>query len=256
MLPSIFASFVAKAVKASGGFIYGPGSVPKGIDVFHDIQRYRWPGSLPSRSASLILDVGANIGQFASAALKGLPTCSVISFEPVTNSFDQLKLNASSNTRWTVVNTAVGNASGTVEITSVGTSTMNHVRRSGEKVDEGGTELVPIIRLDDYCKEHGINSIDVLKTDTEGFDAEVLRGAAELLSSKAIQSVFVELCFDEHDLGHTSFFEVAALLGPEFKVAGFYGQGCDGPGCNIDRVDVLFINTEKPRLHPLAMSVF
>jgi hypothetical protein len=71
-LPNLF----KKIVKERGGFIYGPGSVPKGVNVFHDIQRYRWPGSSCSGLPSLILDVGANVGQFASTALTALPYCS------------------------------------------------------------------------------------------------------------------------------------------------------------------------------------
>ena len=61
-----------------------------------------------------------------------------------------------------------------------------------------------------------------------------------------------ELCFDENDLGHTFFNEVADLLRPGFKVAGFYDQGCDAPGGRLDRVDVFFVNTEEPRLPPFT----
>jgi len=35
---------------------------------------------------------------------------------------------------------------------------------------------VPIIRLDSYCREHGITEIHLIKVDTQGFELEALRG--------------------------------------------------------------------------------
>lgn len=43
--------------------------------------------------------------------------------------------------------------------------------------------LLPIKKLDDYCKEKGIKEIDFLKIDTEGFDYKVLVGGEETLKN-------------------------------------------------------------------------
>jgi FkbM family methyltransferase len=38
------------------------------------------------------------------------------------------------------------------------------------------TTRIQCARLDDFCREHSIESIDVLKIDREGFDLAVLKG--------------------------------------------------------------------------------
>ena len=234
---------IKSLVSRFGGYLYGPGSVPKGISLFHDIKRYGW-----SHCVDLIIDVGANTGQFAFSALTAVPHCSVISFEPVTQSFHELKIKADSDPRWTAIHSAVGDTNGSVLITCEGTSQMNHIKR---QVDEAELhystvkyENVPLAKLDDVCNVRCINTISMLKTDTEGFDAQVLLGASELLANNSVFSVLAEVSFDSGDICHSHFSEIIEILGPKFKVAGFYGQGCDGLNGVIDRLDVFFVNSE------------
>ena len=230
-------------VKHFGGFLYGAGSVPKGISLFHDIKRYGW-----NHCIDLIIDVGANTGQFACSALAAAPNCSVISFEPVTQSFHELKSKTDLVPRWTAIHSAVGNANGSVLISCEGTSEMNHIKRTGEDEDLNYSavkyESVPIVRLDDVCIEKCINAISMLKTDTEGFDAQVLLGAGDLLANNKVFSVLAEVSFDSGDICHSHFSDIVNILGPKFKVAGFYGQGCDGPNGVIDRLDAFFVNAD------------
>ena len=230
-------------VNQFGGFIYGPGSVPKGISLFHDIKRYGW-----SHCLDLIIDVGANTGQFASSALSAAPHSSVISFEPVTQTFRELKIKAELDPRWTAIHSAVGDTNGSVLITCDGTNQMNHIKRPSDEVElhysEANYESVSVAKLDDICKDRSINTIGMLKTDTEGFDGQVLLGASELLVNNQVFSVLAEVSFDSGDICHSHFSDIVNILGPKFKVAGFYGQGCDGLNGVIDRLDAFFVNCE------------
>lgn len=234
---------IKSLVNHFGGYLYGPGSVPKGISLFHDIKRYGW-----SHCVDLIIDVGANTGQFACSAFTAAPHCSVISFEPVTQSFHELKIKADLDPRWTAIHSAVGDTNGSVLITCEGTSQMNHIKRPGEETEIHSStakyENVPVAKLDDVCKVRFINTISMLKTDTEGFDAQVLLGASELLANNQVFSVLAEVSFDSEDICHSHFSDIIEILGPKFKVAGFYGQGCDGPSGVIDRLDAFFVNSE------------
>ena len=45
---------------------------------------------------------------------------------------------------------------------------------------------------DDYCREHSVSSLDLLKVDTEGSDLQVLRGFREMLERRAIDVVQFE----------------------------------------------------------------
>jgi Methyltransferase FkbM domain len=57
--------------------------------------------------------------------------------------------------------------------------------------------------LSSYCREKGIDRIDVQKVDTEGHDLAVLQGAEELLAKGAIRFVYVEFNDLQPKLGTT-----------------------------------------------------
>ena len=91
---------------------------------------------------------------------------------------------------------------------------------------EAKIEEVTVTTIDSFTEKHGINSIDVLKTDTEGFDVEVFRGAARMLKTSAVSYVLVEVGFRSGDLLHTSMTQVNTILNDYgFQVGGFYDTG-------------------------------
>ncbi len=51
---------------------------------------------------------------------------------------------------------------------------------------------VQIDTIDDYCERAGIDHIDILKSDTQGYDLEVLRSAGKMLSAGKIKLVYLE----------------------------------------------------------------
>ena len=64
---------------------------------------------------------------------------------------------------------------------------------------------IDIQTVDIYCKEHSIDKIDILKTDTEGFDVAVIEGASEFLSNQCVSAVISEITFDSSNPLQTSF---------------------------------------------------
>ena len=49
-----------------------------------------------------------------------------------------------------------------------------------------------ISTIDEYCKEHSIDSIDFVKIDTEGYDYKVLLGAKDMLKQNRIKYIQFE----------------------------------------------------------------
>lgn len=49
-----------------------------------------------------------------------------------------------------------------------------------------------MVRGDDYCAEHSIDHIDLLKIDAEGTDHLVLKGFERLLEARAVEAVQFE----------------------------------------------------------------
>jgi hypothetical protein len=73
-------------------------------------------------------------------------------------------------------------------------------------------ELIEIRTLDSFCAEQSINRIDLLKTDTEGFDLDVLKGAKTMLRTHQIQFVVAEVTFYAENTSETQFFSLAEYL--------------------------------------------
>jgi len=64
---------------------------------------------LSSNNIDLILDVGANVGQFAMDIRNEIGyTGQIISFEPLSSAFKLLKVNSKNNMHWKVYNYALG----------------------------------------------------------------------------------------------------------------------------------------------------
>jgi hypothetical protein len=69
----------------------------------------------------------------------------------------------------------------------------------------------PIAPIDDICEQQGITKIDILKTDTEGYDAEVLAGARRMLSEERVRCIMCEVGV-LGDKQHTDFTRVFIFL--------------------------------------------
>ena len=111
-----------------------------------------------------VVDAGANIGVFSVLAAQ---KSTVYAFEPDPEMFTCLKENTKYYPNVKVFNCALGETTGTVPLIT-GTHISAHI-------GAGGTS-VPVNTID----SHNI-MMDFLKIDTEGFEANILRGAIETI---------------------------------------------------------------------------
>lgn len=142
---------------------------------------------LRTRGVDLVLDVGANEGHFGLDLRKGGYKGRIHSFEPVTQVFSSLREKADKDPMWKATRTAVGSAPGEVTINISGGSVYSSIRdvsSFGMARDQNmravATEKVSVVRLDDIVAPPPSSAI-FLKTDTQGFEREVLEGARQLL---------------------------------------------------------------------------
>jgi hypothetical protein len=81
----------------------------------------------------------------------------------------------------------------------------------------------PVLRLDAYAEEKGLDDIALLKIDTQGFELRVLLGAEKLLAARRIHAVLVELNFVDLYEGQVQAHEVIAYLhSHELRLVDFY----------------------------------
>jgi FkbM family methyltransferase len=138
----------------------------------------------------LILDVGANTGQFSLELRSFGYQGRIVSFEPLSAAHALLEKAAISDSNWQVHRRcAVGDRDGEVEINVSGNSVSSSILpilESHSSAAQGsayvGVERVPLVRLDTvapaYLKD-GRSAF--LKIDTQGFEWHVLEGAVQVL---------------------------------------------------------------------------
>jgi FkbM family methyltransferase len=140
---------------------------------------------LPILRNPVCMDVGANIGEYALLCRK-YGASRVLAFEPVPEIFNRLAENTASDPRIKCMQTAVGEYSGTTSIfipDDPGLSLLGSRDITiTEVADRDNKKMtVGLITLDDFINHCGVQ-VDLVKIDVEGFEIEVLRGAARMLA--------------------------------------------------------------------------
>lgn len=175
-----------------------------------------------------IFDVGANIGQSAHKFRDAFPKANIYCFEPVRDLFQELHQSLTGDGHVQCFQVALGSVPGIGKIYLTDHSTTSSLI---EPEISRGVEEVQIDTIDSFCAAHGTERIDLLKVDAEGFDLEVLKGAASLLSSARVAFVLVEVGFHPGDTRHVLFDHVREFLMPHgFHVYGFYDQNLEWSG--------------------------
>lgn len=194
-----------------------------------------------------ILDVGANLGQFAHVIAPLFPEARIYSFEPLPEVFAGLKAHASS--RIVPIQVALGDIEGVSQMREhvdhpASSSFLSATEKSREYYPRSRREIPIAIRsttLDKAIDEFDIKLIpDVLiKLDVQGFEDRVLRGAETTLSKS--RACILEICLDELYLDQATFPDlIAALTSYGFCYAGNLEQSCANDG-HVIFVDALFI---------------
>lgn len=176
-----------------------------GVDVEVDLQRLT--AAEPLRT---IFDVGGNFGQSALRFSRAFPQARIFTFEPVPDSFRKLVANIAGRGGIEAFNHGFGDVPGSFKIQiqpNAGGNTL-----IGSKSPLGSVEI-RLETLDAFASENGIELIDLLKIDVEGYELQVLRGAAGLLKRGAVRHVYAECVFAPDPVfSHTDFFELHRML--------------------------------------------
>lgn len=169
----------------------------------------------------VILDVGANVGQTINGLRRHVGTPRIFAFEPVESTFGELSKRTANAPNVKCFRQALGAEPGSLTI-------HHHDFRSSMSSfrpwwDAKSSEVVPINTVDAVLESEGIDRVHLLKIDTEGYELEVLRGAAGALGEGRIAIIQVEVGLDPRVWAWTCFEDVRQLLAPDgYFLHGFY----------------------------------
>lgn len=151
---------------------------------------------LQSRLATLrpavVLDVGANRGEWTGAALELMPTAHVHAFEPIPEVSRDLRRDYSDHPRVTLNEVAL-TASGASMLTMWSSGRGD---RMSSAVPSAWTDVHALSVTSDsgdhYLEAQGIDHVDLLKVDVEGHEMSVLTGVELSLARSRIDVVQFE----------------------------------------------------------------
>lgn len=200
-----------------------------------------------------VVDVGANVGQYAA----GLRTLGyrgwIISFEPVSRNLEQLRTASANDPKWRVFPWALGRENSTAEINLMECSVFDSFLQpdpiSAQRFDSDNqvvaTELVEVRRLDHVLSEcvKGIESPRIyLKLDTQGFDLQVVEGAEAILPD--ILALQTEVAFHKIYLGMPGFLQsLQELLLKGFEVVDFIPVTRENDHLRVIEMDCIMLRS-------------
>ncbi len=173
---------------------------------------------LKMNNIETILDVGANAGQYSRELRKAGFKGRIISFEPASMAYRDLKMIALRDKNWQTFNFALGESGGVASIHISGHSPSSSILPMTDLHYDASPgseylndEEIEIKTLDSIYDTLGIGSENVfLKVDTQGYEKKVLEGGQRALS--LIKGIQLELSASELYEGEEIYYSVCRFV--------------------------------------------
>jgi FkbM family methyltransferase len=146
-------------------------------------------------SRVVVFDIGANIGDWlrslfgAAEHLDCINRLDVYAFEPVPSTYERLLTMVKNDPRATSVKAeclAMSSSKGSAHIFVVGDGAGTNSLHPDSSAVYTQSLVIATNTIDYYSRENNIAMVHLLKSDTEGHDMEVLRGALDMLRQERI----------------------------------------------------------------------
>ncbi len=139
---------------------------------------YLGPGHIQLRQDAVVMDVGANMGDFAIQAAALCPLGRVYAIEPVSEYISLLETNKTLNrlSNIEIIQVALGDHEGEIRLSIAGSESGAYFNGTTN------TETARLTTLPQLMRECGLERIDLLKMDCEGSEWDILPAAREVLT--------------------------------------------------------------------------
>ena len=193
---------------------------------------------LERHEITLVIDVGANVGQYGERLRHHGYAGRIVSFEPGVEAHALLRKRAHSDPRWDVApRIALGSSPGSARLQVNNRSDMNSLlpmteetHRAFPDLKSAGEEEVEVARLDavigSFFTQNDTNTV-FLKIDTQGYEADILAGSKNVMDK--IAGLQVEMSLMPLYSGETIYLELlqkirALGFEPHLFMGGYFSR--------------------------------
>lgn len=209
----------------------------------------------------VIIDGGANVGNYSLIVNQFNPDCSIYAFEPVSSTYNELceRIDVYKNIK--PIHKGLYSAKCSKEINLFESNTHSSlIDIKGLSNQPTSKDTIELIKGDDFLKESGIEKIDFLKLDLEGAEYEAILGFENNFKLKNIKAVQFEfgyinistkkLLIDFYSLFHDLGYTVGKIFPKSVEFRNYKHKYEDFIGPNfiaIDKNESELINSLKQR---------
>jgi FkbM family methyltransferase len=212
-----------------------------------------------SGSPRCVLDVGAHVGESATAFRRAFPAAAIHCFEPDPENFSALVQNTRRDSHIHCTQVAVGREAGSALFhRNAGSQTHSllDVAAGAEAfvvapaiLTAANDITVNVVTLDEVCLASRERP-DVVKVDSQGFELEVLSGATRLLGGSRPPLLYLEVSFVRGYEGQPLFDDVYRwVFARGYRIVGLYEAGFRTHYYQVG-ANALFVHESMGQRHP------
>jgi len=217
------------------------------LDVSKGVYTRQVARTLAARGDDTVLDIGANVGQYGLGLRRSGYDGRIISCEPLSGAYAELERRAHRDPHWHPVNAAVGREPGEVDIHVAANSYSSSILEMTQAHLDGApdsayvaVERVTVTTVAEVVERFGVDPArTLLKIDTQGYEAEVLAGAGDLLAT--FDALQLEVSFVELYEGQQLAEETIAVLREHGYRLQSLETGFSDPSGRLLQADVLVV---------------
>ncbi|OUL29115.1 FkbM family methyltransferase [Nostoc sp. 106C] len=194
-----------------------------------------------------IIDIGANVGQFAISINAVLPKAQIYSFEPIPDCFNKLKASMSGKKNFTAFNLGIGDRAGDLvfQHNSYSQSSsflqITHLHKTAfPETSDSHSINVKIEKLDEVAEKLLLTDSLLIKIDVQGYEDKVLNGGEATI--KRAKIIIIETSFTNLYEDQPLFEDIYSKLKDwDFVYAGCFDQLYHPQDGKILQADSIFI---------------
>jgi FkbM family methyltransferase len=218
-----------------------------GRDPWRDVQIL-----LGATTTPICFDVGAHRGETIKSMLEYFPKAIVHAFEPDPDNFAALQKAVANFPQTRLHRLALGDRQQETTLIKTHFSMSNSLLPADAGLQSSahkkiGEVAISVTTLDQFCAEQKIETIDLLKTDCQGFDLRVLKGAAKMLSERRIRVIQCESLFVAEYEGQGWFYDILHFLSDLGYAPVSFGEPARNADNEVMWTDVIFKLREPAR---------